>query len=146
GTGQLAALLLDQGVEQYVGLDRCEDFVARAAATVSGGTFVTADACSTDIYTWAEHEAVVCTEVLEHVPDDLAIVSRILPGKRCYGSVPNFPYRNAHVRYFEDARAVATRYGPFFRDFDVMTLKSPRSATDLFFLFEGVRNENGAPT
>ena len=54
--------------------------------------------------------------------------------------VPNFAYES-HVRHFADAGQVAARYGRFFRDFDVLTLKSPRSPRDEFFLFDGVRND-----
>jgi hypothetical protein len=72
-------------------------------------------------------------------------LSRFRPGKRCLFSVPNFPYPS-HVRYFRDAAEVIARYGPFFHNLSVTTFKSPNSgatATDLFFLADGVRNDRG---
>lgn len=139
GAGQLARLLLDQGVEQYVGLDMSPAAVELAQRHSPEARFEVADARTSDIYTRVAYDAVVCTEVLEHVTEDLLIVSRFAPGARCYCSVPSFPWMS-HVRNFADADAVHQRYGPFFDDADVLALRSPRNERDTFFLLEGVRN------
>jgi SAM-dependent methyltransferase len=143
GTGQLAACLLDQGIQEYVGLDIKPEFLALAKKNAPGARFVLGDARSSELYTQINHEVVVCTEMLEHIGDDLVVVSKFLPGKRCICSVPNFLYRNAHIRCFPDPEAVCERYGRYFADWDVTVLRSPRSDSDRFFLFEGVRNEEG---
>jgi SAM-dependent methyltransferase len=143
GPGQLAAFLLEQGVEHYVGVDFSPRAVELARANAPAGTFLVGDARDPAPHAEVEHDAVVCTEVLEHLEDDLGVVALFRPGKRCLCSVPNFPY-DGHVRHFQDARAVAERYGPFFDGLDVMTLKSPRDPLDRFFLFDGVRNAHGA--
>jgi SAM-dependent methyltransferase len=140
GLGGLAAFLLDQGVQEYVGLDFSPKAIAMARQSAPRGRFVVGDARTTTIHQEVEHDVVICTEVLEHVEDDLLIISRFPPGKRCIGSVPNFAYES-HVRYFRDAEEVAHRYGPYFHHLDVMTLLSPNSNTDRFFLFDGVRND-----
>jgi 2-polyprenyl-3-methyl-5-hydroxy-6-metoxy-1,4-benzoquinol methylase len=139
GPGQLASFLLDQGIKQYSGLDFSPAAIALARKAAPQGCFVLGDARSPEIHRKVEHDAVVCTEVLEHIHEDLAVISNFLPGKRCFCSVPNFPY-DSHVRYFKNADEVAARYGRFFTDLDVATFKSPKSETDEFFLFEGVRN------
>jgi 2-polyprenyl-3-methyl-5-hydroxy-6-metoxy-1,4-benzoquinol methylase len=141
GPGQLAALLFDQGITNYVGLDFSEKAIGMARRNCPQGRFVIADARSSDVYELVEHEALICTEVLEHVQDDLAIVSRFLPGTRCVCSVPNFP-AESHVRHFRDAAEVAQRYQRFFGDFDVATLKGPRRPTQEFFLFDGIRRNS----
>lgn len=140
GPGQFAQLLFDQGIESYTGLDFSPKAIEMARASVPRGRFVVDDARTSDLYSQVEHEAIICTEVLEHIPDDLVVVSRFGPGKRCLCTVPNFPYES-HVRHFEDGAAVASRYQRFFRDFDVVTLRSPAAADVRYFLFEGVRNE-----
>ena len=140
GPGQLAVFLLDQGVEQYVGLDFSPQAIEMARANAPGGRFVVGDARSPAIYAEAEYDVIICTEVLEHIQDDLRVLSRFGPGKRCICSVPNFPYES-HVRHFGGAEDVADRYGPFFQEFDVSTFQGPQSDTEQYFLLDGVRND-----
>jgi len=140
GSGQLARFLMDQGVEEYVGIDFSREALAIAQANNPGGRFLEADARGSAIHHKVEHDAVICTEVLEHIEDDLAVVGNFLPGRRCLCSVPNFPYES-HVRHFTSAEEVAGRYQMFFRDLDVTTFISPRSLEDRFFLLDGIRNE-----
>jgi SAM-dependent methyltransferase len=143
GPGQLAAFLLDQGVREYTGLDFSPKAIAIARQNAPAGRFVVGDARSPEIHGQVQHDALLCTEVLEHIEEDLQVVSRFTPGKRCYCSVPSFPFPS-HVRNFGDAGEVAARYGPYFHDLDVLTLISPSCATDRFYLFEGVRNDRVA--
>lgn len=139
GSGQLAALLLDQGVDQYVGLDFSAQAVDIARAAAPAGRFVVGDARSTTIYDEFDCDVLICTEVLEHIEDDLTVIARFPAGKRCICSVPNFPYES-HVRHFDDAAAVAARYGRFFDDPDVLTLVSPKAYSTRYFLLDGRRN------
>jgi 2-polyprenyl-3-methyl-5-hydroxy-6-metoxy-1,4-benzoquinol methylase len=142
GTAQLASLLLDQGVEQYTGLDFSAKAIAIARTTHRGDIrvdLVVGDARLSDIYESSSYEALICTEVLEHVEADLDIVRKFPPGKRCLCSVPNFPYES-HVRHFHDAAEVLTRYGTFFNPVDVSNWKGPKSPTQEFFLLDGVRH------
>ena len=140
GPGQLAAFLLEQGVESYVGLDFSPTGISLARQSVAGGHFLIDDARTSQVYTQFDYDAIICTEVLEHIRDDLLVVSRFLPGKRCLCTVPNFPYES-HVRHFRDEAEVASRYGRFFRDMDVMTLRSQTAEDILYFLLDGVRND-----
>jgi SAM-dependent methyltransferase len=140
GPGQLAAFLLDQGVESYLGLDFSPTAIEMARRTVRRGEFVIDDARTSRVYTEFAHDAIICTEVLEHIQDDLLVVSRFLPGKRCLCTVPNFPYES-HVRHFRDEDEVASRYGRFFHDLDILNLRSPVEDGVHYFLFDGVRND-----
>lgn len=139
GPGQLAAFLMDQCVEHYQGLDFSSQAIELARRNVPRGRFVVGDARDSALYHQVEHDLLICTEVLEHITEDLQVVARFQPGKRCICTVPNFPYPS-HVRHFRDAAEVAGRYGRFFHDLDIVTFKSPNSLDDEFFLFDGVRN------
>jgi SAM-dependent methyltransferase len=140
GAGQLAALLRDQGIEDYVGVDFSQTAIAMAQRQVPKGRFVVADARTTPLYDVLDYDVLICTEVLEHIEDDLVVVARFKPGVRCICTVPSFPYKS-HVRHFRDAAEVAARYQDYFRDLDVMTVPSNSSLADRYFLFDGVRND-----
>jgi 2-polyprenyl-3-methyl-5-hydroxy-6-metoxy-1,4-benzoquinol methylase len=144
GAGQLAAFLLEQGDEYYVGLDFSPTAIELARKNAPGGRFVVWDACSTEIHADVPHDVLVCMEVLEHIENDLGVVSNFRPGARCLCSVPSFPWES-HVRHFADGSAVRERYGRFFAALDVMTFRSPSALNDLFFLFDGVRNNYTPP-
>jgi SAM-dependent methyltransferase len=143
GTGQLAAFLLDQGVEEYVGMDFSSAAIAQARKLAPRGRFVVGDARGSDIYSTVAYDVLVCTEVLEHIEDDFAVVANFKPGVRCLLSVPSFP-SESHVRYFADVQAVTERYSPYFERLDVISLPVPGSGTSRFFLADGYRSESSS--
>src|ERR1051325_11510202 len=63
GTGQLAAYLLEQRVDSYVGIDFSAKAVDYARRMAPGGRFLVDDARTSNIYTEEEHDVLVCTEV-----------------------------------------------------------------------------------
>jgi ubiquinone/menaquinone biosynthesis C-methylase UbiE len=138
GPGQFAACLFAlTRIESYAGLDFSAQAVSMAKRACPQATFVVGDATTTTIYDDTPHDLVTCTEVLEHVPEDWAVVDRFRPGVRCLCTVPNFPYPS-HVRHFSSATAVVDRYGAFFDQLDVWAL--PRTDENVFFLMDGIRN------
>lgn len=139
GTGQLAALIArnSEGVS-YVGFDfspeRIE--VARSRHIGDVARFEVADAYTTSLVENREWDAVVCTEVLEHLEGDLEILGRIPPGTRVLATVPDFP-ADGHVRFFRTAEHVVVRYAPFFKRLDVTEIKNRNGS--LLYLLDGVR-------
>lgn len=142
GPGQFATMLRDEGVVRYTGLDFSPTGVEQARRNAPEYEFIVGDARISEVYETVEHDAIVCTEVLEHIIDDLVVVSRFAPGKRCLCTVPNFPYLT-HVRHFNNNDEVVARYGRYFEHFTVRELKGTRSPSERFFLFDGVRNTFG---
>jgi 2-polyprenyl-3-methyl-5-hydroxy-6-metoxy-1,4-benzoquinol methylase len=139
GTGQLAAFLFDQGIEAYVGIDFSSKAVEYAARMAPAGRFLVDDARHSAIYEEIEHDVVICTEVLEHIEEDLSVVSRFPPRTRCMFSVPNYN-SESHVRFFRDAAAVSERYGDYFTGLDIA--KFPvGSQTASIVLADGFREE-----
>jgi SAM-dependent methyltransferase len=140
GTGQLAAYLLDQGIDSYVGIDFSAKAIEYARRSAPRARFVVGDARASDIYT-EEHDVLICTEVLEHITEDLAVVERFRLGTRCIFSVPSYTSAG-HVRFFSDKSAVADRYGGYFDDLDVVEfpLASAAAGDNRIFLADGKRN------
>jgi len=137
GSGQLAALLRDKGLRRYCGLDFSAMRVARAREVCPEFEFVEANAFTTDLLDTFPYDAVVSTEFLEHVEEDIEIIRRIRPGRRLLGTVPNFPYVS-HVRHFQDIAGVTARYAEYFSEFRVDAFLAD-SERKTFFLIDGVR-------
>lgn len=137
GTGQVALLLKDKGLERYHGFDFSRKRIEMARQTCPAFSFSHADAFQTDLFHTLDYDTVICLEFLEHVERDTDVLERIRPGSRFYGSVPNFP-NIAHVRHFQTTGEVHTRYAPFFDDLRVDAfLRDTKGIT--FFLMEGTK-------
>jgi len=137
GSGQLASLLKDKGIERYCGIDFSAKRIVQAKQACPEFDFVQADAFGTDLFETYGYDALVTTEFLEHVEGDLDIIFKIRSGARFLGTVPNFPFES-HVRHFRDANEVAARYGPYFKDFRVDSfLSNDKGKT--FFVLEGIK-------
>jgi SAM-dependent methyltransferase len=140
GPGQFAALIEDAGFSSYTGLDFSSVAIQMAQARTPGFQFRAGDVRQKTTYEGLTFDAIVCMEVLEHIEEDLAVLSCFPPGTRCLMTVPNFPWRS-HVRHFESEEAVRHRYGEFFQELTVTRLKGVRTDTEQFYLLDGVRNK-----
>jgi SAM-dependent methyltransferase len=142
GSGQFASCLFGlTPIVDYTGLDFSAQAVAMAQRVCPQGRFVVGDATSTKIHDETPHDILTCTEVLEHVPADHLVVERFRAGTRCICTVPNFPHET-HVRHFKTVEEVAERYRRFFDSLDVWALR--RSPSQVFFVLDGIRNEQRA--
>lgn len=139
GPGQLASMLLDRGLQSYTGMDFSPKAIEMARKNCPKGRFEVGDALATDLHRQVDHDLIICTEVLEHIENDLQVVSRFRPGVRCICTVPSFAHES-HVRLFRDCEEVKSRYGPFFEHLEVSSWISPNYQPDLFFLMDGRRS------
>lgn len=142
GPAQLAQMLFDKGIPAtYVGFDFSPTAVEMAQRNVPGQRFEVADAHTTDLFTTVDYDTVICTEVLEHITEDVAVVKRIPSGKRLLGTVPDFD-ADTHVRWFKDADEVRERYGDLFEDKLEISTYWHAGQTDgrygTFFLMNGI--------
>lgn len=114
GTGRLIELLRRNGhYAQITGVDWSPAALEEAFEYVGASGVVSFR--REDLREWepdpnrAGNTVYVCSEVLEHLDDDLDLVARIPPGHRFLFTVPNF-HSQAHVRVFPLVSYVWKRY------------------------------------
>jgi 2-polyprenyl-3-methyl-5-hydroxy-6-metoxy-1,4-benzoquinol methylase len=138
GTGQLAAFLLDEGIQAYVGMDFSPEAIKYARKTAPAGRFLIDDARTSSIYTEEPHDVLICTEVLEHIADDFSVIRRFRPETRCLFSVPSYN-SEGHVRFFRRPRDVKRRYERYFSSLDITGFRTGYRGNTIF-LADGDRN------
>ncbi|WP_435749593.1 class I SAM-dependent methyltransferase [Thauera sp. AutoDN2] len=124
GTGGLAHLLKDRYPVEYIGIDFSSVAVEKAIKrTNNPDSFLVADALSPELYN-SNLSTIVCTEVLEHIPQDLKLVELWPEGTHCICSVPNYDSQY-HERFFKDEAEVIERYGELIEIDRIDRIKKP---------------------
>ena len=82
------------------------------------------------------HDAVIATEVLEHLKGDRELLQRLPHGSRFVGSVPAFN-AESHVRYFPHRNDVVRRYRDLFDDLQVEECQATNGAQ--LYVVQGIR-------
>jgi SAM-dependent methyltransferase len=125
GTGAFARLLLERSAGvQYHGFDFSRVAVEKARArTGHAEWFEVGDARDAARYS-GNFDAIVCTEVLEHLEADLEVVRQWPEGTFCVVSVPNYD-ADDHVRHFNSEDDVRSRYGALIEIEHVKRVKKP---------------------
>lgn len=109
GNGAFAHMYLSKYTLPYRGFDFSPIAVEQAAARCGrDDLFYVGDATSADSYV-GHYDTIVCTEVLEHLPDDFKAIEHWPTGTTCICSVPNFNSRY-HERFFRHPTEVYERY------------------------------------
>lgn len=137
GPAQLARMMFDRDLlGSYVGFDFSPTAIDLARKLLPGVRLEVADGRTTDLFTTVDYDTVICTEVFEHVADDLLVLRRVPEGVHVLATVPDF-YDPSHVRWFKDAGEVRERYGSSFTELEVTTHDLGQDGT--FFLLSGRR-------
>lgn len=124
GSGAFATLLLKDHPINYKGFDFSKTAIELAQArTGRPDLFFVADATRSESYQ-GDYEAIVCTEVLEHIEEDLTAVSAWQAGTFCLCSVPNFDAKS-HVRFFRNEGEVTARYGVLIDIQGIVRIRKP---------------------
>jgi SAM-dependent methyltransferase len=139
GPGQLASYLSELGIA-VTGIDFSPKAIAMARKAAPAASFHVGDVLEARWY-GDDYDAIVSTEVLEHVERDLELVGLWPPGTRCLCTVPDFPF-DSHVRHFEGSEQVRDRYGELLSDLSIREFKgvgNEERPVLRYFLFDGVR-------
>lgn len=136
GSGQLANLLIRNRKNYKWGFDYSHVAVDKAKERNPEHT-----TCFdvTDIYTRKKLPnvcTVICTEVLEHLDNDMHVIDILEPGTRFIFSVPNF-WSKTHKRVFKNIDEIANRYKS-------LTFKHTQTfcigPTSKIFLIDSIKN------
>lgn len=111
GTGQFVNLLLKNGKKFSYGVDFSSVAISIAQSLNESvkERFYVGDLSDKDTFHIDDYDTAILLEVLEHIEDDLTIISNIPSGIKTFISVPNFDYF-AHARHFTDSDSVEKRY------------------------------------
>lgn len=114
GPGQFAEFLGSRLPDaDYTGIDFSPVAVGQARERCPRYRFEQATLPLQDFSGLPAFDAVVCTEVLEHVEPDREILEPLPAGVLLAASVPSF-FSFSHLRLFDSAAAVRARYGALF--------------------------------
>ena len=109
GPGQFADLCVG-AKHRYVGVDFSEVAITHGRRVVPQATFHLVDVVKdASLLTKGDYDAVTFIEFLEHIDEDLMVLSFIPEGKRVVLTVPKF-WCEGHVRVFKTSNSVALRY------------------------------------
>lgn len=123
GTGRFIELLRRNGhYAKITGIDWSKTALEEAAAYAGGahGGTRQPEWVLQDLDEWtpdperAGNTVYVCSEVLEHMADDLGLVRRLPPGHRFLFTVPNF-WSESHLRIFANVGDLWARYDSLLR-------------------------------
>jgi len=92
----------------YTGVDFSEVAVSMAKQRCPELRFLIHDIVRGDALE-VDYDVVICTEVLEHIANDLAVFGNLKGGSFFIGTVPDFD-SFGHVRYFASQEEVRDRY------------------------------------
>lgn len=139
GPGQFAQFLRSRSQIPYLGVDYSRVAIRSAMnRAVPNAEFQVLDLTNSEIPPCPIKTSVICTEVLEHILDDEALLAKVPAGHPVYCSVPSF-YTFGHVRYFKDGKEVEKRYGKYLDAFSVKEI-CLSAGTNRLFVFHGLRN------
>ena len=137
GPGQVARLLYDIGVKEYKGLDFSTARIAMARTVCPAYEFYCADVFKDDLLETYDYDCVLIMEFLEHVDQDIDLLTRVRPGTPVLATVPNFAHEG-HVRHFNSVAEVESRYSSVLSQLNVATvLKNEGGIT--YYVLQGTR-------
>lgn len=108
GTGILAYISKRNKKTYKRGIDYSKVAIDIAKQLNPTSNFVVGNILDKSTYDF-DYDIAIFSEVLEHIDDDLEVISLVEKKKRIILSVPNYDYES-HVRFFENEKDVCNRY------------------------------------
>ena len=136
GEGELACLLRDLGIPDYLGLDTNAARLAKARAVCPEYRFEVADVFLTNHLRGENYDVAVMTGFLEFVRWDLVALELVRPHRRVLGTV-TAGEEPGRVRQFTSANQVLDHYSPVLRELHVEPVHLAHGRTA--FLFDGIK-------
>lgn len=141
GTGRFAKLLHDAGYRRYWGIDFSSKRVEEAQRYVPDFEFVAASAFDPAVTSrFSDYDIFTFIEVLEHITQDVELVSMVPPGALVVISLPNYD-SDGHVRCFDCEDTIRNRFGAMI-DFSrgrSLSCARPKRPKNRIFVLSGIR-------
>ena len=137
GPGQVACMLRDIGVPEYIGLDFSKARIARARDICPEYEFLTENVFESQIFEIDNYDLILATEFLEHIEHDINVLEKARKGTTVIGTVPNFP-ATGHVRHFKNTEEVLLRYRSILSELNVTPIFS-KAKRKIYFVLQGTR-------
>jgi len=135
--GNFANLLNNKGIINYTGIDILSEKIKEARNRFPHLNFIDCD-ITTNLYLLKSATTFVSFQCLEHIEDDLNVISAIPLGAIVIISVPNSPYKKEHKRWFE-IEGWIKRFSPFININETVTIQNITKEKKRSFLFRGLR-------
>ena len=134
GSGQLALAVKSlTSTNDYVGIDFSAQAISMARIHIPEYNFIIGDVLVHEIVQDPSFDLVICTEVLEHLDEDLFLLSRINRDTKILATVPDYDSAS-HVRYFNETDDVAKRYSKHICNIEIDPIKYKEN---IIFLIKG---------
>lgn len=134
GAGQFANMLFDNGFYNYQGLDYAKEGIklCKNNNPQYADKFFVADAFETPVLE-QQHDLVIMFEILEHIQEDIRLLSRLPHNTKVLLSVQNF-MDPLHVRCFTSEESVRQHYGTVIEIYDVQKVPIQQSQNVLYYI------------
>jgi SAM-dependent methyltransferase len=122
GTGQVMELLLDKGIKQFIGYDFSTVAVELANNRVAGRNAKVEYRDLYELEPLPDADVYIACEVMEHIKNDIEVLSLIPLNKKVILTVPNY-LGGSHVRKFNTEDEVTSRYASIIKQESITTVK-----------------------
>jgi len=140
GPGQFAKLAFKKNINYVLGVDFSDEAIemAQELNPEHKNVFIVGNLYNKDIFCKANFDTAIFSEVLEHIEDDLGVLSSIKRGTHIIITLPSFA-SEGHVRYFVEENAILDRYKTVIdiKEIFAHLLKAEKSAK--IYLMHGFR-------
>lgn len=139
GVGGFARLLYRKGYKRFLGIDFSNYGIDLCKSRVPTFVFLVGDLLAPKIRErFSKHSTFVILEVLEHINEDIQLISSIPSKSTVIFSVPNKDFE-CHVRFFNNVEDVISRYNELLKFVSSTEVDKREKPGQKMFLFKTIR-------